>query len=54
MLLKINDAKDKTKFEDKVAFFKAVLIQEYINHLKVSQEIKNKIKKEVIKKLQIT
>lgn len=54
MKLKINEAKDKEEFENKVAYLKAILIQEYINQLKVGQEIRKKIKKEVIKKLQIT
>lgn len=54
MLLKIEEVKDKIEFENKVAFLKAVLIQEYINQLEVSQKTRNKIKKEVIKKLQKT
>ena len=54
MMLKINKAKDKNIFENKVAYLKAVLIQEYINKLLVSKEVKNKIKKEVIKRLQMT
>ena len=46
--------KDEIEFENKVAYMKAILIQEYINQINVSQEIRNKIKKGVIKKLQMT
>ncbi|MCI8759803.1 MAG: hypothetical protein HFJ34_01530 [Clostridia bacterium] len=54
MLLKMKEVQDKIEFEDKVAYLKAVLMQEYINQLQVSQKTKNKIKKEVIQKLQKT
>ena len=51
MILKINYPEDKNTFEDMVACLRALLIQETINNLEVSSEIKNIIKKEVIKKM---
>lgn len=54
MLLKIKEAEDKIEFENKVAYLKAILIQESINQLPVSQKTRNTIKKQVIKKLQET
>lgn len=51
MTLKINYPEDKTCFEDMVAYLRALLIQETINNLEVSHEIKKVVKKEVIKKL---
>lgn len=54
MLLKIKELENKIEFEDKVAYLKAILIQEYINQLQVSQKTRNRIKKEVIKELQKT
>ena len=54
MLVFINEVKDKNGFEDKVAYLKALLINEYISKLNISKEMKNKVKKEVIKKLQNT
>ena len=52
MKIVINEPKDKISFENKVAYLKALLIQEYISGLDVSKEIKNKIRSEVIKKLE--
>ena len=54
MVIKIKEAEDKNKFEDKVAYLKAYLMQEYINKLDVNKETRIKIKKELIKKLQMT
>ena len=54
MLLKIKETENKEEFENKVAHLKAKLIQEYINQLEVNVKTKNEIKKEVIKKLQMT
>ena len=54
MLLKIKENENKEEFENKVAHLKAKLIQEYINQLEVNVKTKNEIKKEVIKKLQMT
>ncbi len=51
MTLKINYPEDKEQFEDKVAYLKALLIQEKINQLEVDQTTKNTIKNEIIKKL---
>ena len=51
MLLEINKANNESEFENRVVWFKAMMIQEYINKLDVSQETKLKVKKEVIKKL---
>lgn len=49
MTLKINYPEDNEQFEDKVAYLRAILIQETINQLEVTQETKNKIKNEIIK-----
>lgn len=51
MVLKVKKSKDKRAFEKRVAYLKAILIQESINQLEVNQKIKNRIKKEVIKEL---
>ncbi len=52
MVLNIKKAKDEKEFENKVANLKAILIQESINQLSFSSKIKEKIKKQVIQKLQ--
>ena len=49
MTLKINYPKNIEQFEDKVAYLRALLIQETINRLEVTQTTKNIIKKEIIK-----
>ena len=49
MTLKINDPEDKEQFEDKVAHLRALLIQETINRLEVTQTEKDTIKNEIIK-----
>ena len=51
MTLKINYPEDKTDFENMVACLRALLIQETINNLEVSSDVKKIVKKEVIKKL---
>lgn len=50
-MLKIKKVKNQIEFENKVAYFKAILMQEAINQLKVNPKIREKIKKEIIKKL---
>ena len=50
MTLKINYPEDKEQFEDKVAHLRALLIQETINRLEVTQTEKDTIKNEIIKK----
>ena len=52
MKIVVNEPKDKISFENKVAYLKALLIQKYISRLEVSNEIKSKIRSEVIKKLE--
>ena len=49
MILKINYPENREQFEDKVAYLRALLIQETINRLEVTQTTKNIIKKEIIK-----
>lgn len=51
MILKINYPEDKSNFEDMVACLRVLLIQETINNLEVSSDVKKIVKKEVIKKL---
>ena len=49
MTLKINYPENTEQFEDKVAYLRALLIQETINRLEVTQTTKNIIKNEIIK-----
>ena len=49
MTLKINYPQNREQFEEKVAYLRALLIQETINRLEVTQTTKNTIKKEIIK-----
>ena len=49
MILKINYPENREQFEDKVAYLRALLIQETINRIEVPQTTKNIIKKEIIK-----
>lgn len=49
MTLKINYPDDREQFEDKVAYLRALLIQETINRLEVTSITKNTIRKEIIK-----
>lgn len=52
MTLKIKKIKDKEAFENTVAYLKAILIQEAIHQLRTSPQIREKIKKEIIQKMQ--
>ena len=51
MILKINYPENREQFEDKVAYLRALLIQETINRLEVTQTTKNIIKKEIFSQL---
>ena len=51
MTLKINYPENRKQFEDKVAYLRALLIQETINRLEVTQETKNIIKKKIFSQL---
>ena len=51
MTLKINYPENREQFEDKVAYLRALLIQETINRLEVNQTTKKLIKKEIFSQL---
>lgn len=51
MNLIINYPKDKSLLEEKNAYIRAILIQKYIDDLKVEDKYKEQIKKELIKEL---
>lgn len=51
MTLKINYPENREQFEDKVAYLRALLIQETINRLEENQTTKNIIKKKIFSQL---
>ena len=54
MKIKLNFPKDKTNFETNLAYFKAYLMQHYIDNLNICDNEKKQDKEALIEKLQNT